>query len=151
MEQDFILEIRMTSLREKAKVLARDLAAYACDNADPDSDPELVERFFNKIHEALEAAYKQGAMSRVSGPSDEAAYEFIEVTLDGHDADNEEIASSGQALIGWCLNSLKITPLKLEDVWPDAETRQKMWMEAESDGLYTDALGNFVAAKLEGK
>lgn len=37
--------MKTEDIEKRALPLARDLAAYACDNADPDSDPKLVTEF----------------------------------------------------------------------------------------------------------
>ena len=47
---------------EKLKASARDFAAYSCDNADPDNDPELIQIIYEKLKDLFTSCQKSKAL-----------------------------------------------------------------------------------------
>lgn len=103
-----------SSLREKAKELLDNTRCYNS----PTGYEDLIEQFT----EALEAAYKQGALARVELPERKS----LKMSMR-----SEELAKNK----AWnaCLDAIKVTPLTAEDILPSDD-----WIESEYEKFDND-------------
>lgn len=133
-----------TSLREKAK----ELFHLVYDNVDRDGEIDSEDKYIIEIHEALEAAYKEGALARVTGPSDFNLEIFIQKTPTSFS--NAQLRTLVKASIAWYRDNLKITPLTAEEIGQFLPTEQEMYEATGSISVDAKWLRDFVSAKLEG-
>lgn len=131
----------MKSLRETAKEIAEKIV-YQLEEYSPDRIDTM-----KIITEALEAAYKQGALARVTGPSIEEIAKHCnrEFEFGSCDWDNAYFGAK------WYRDNLKITPLTAEDILELLPSDIELSEEYSKKGCVRHWLRDFVAAKLEGK
>lgn len=124
------------------------------DKASEFSDCDWDE-FVKIISEALSLAYKQGALARISGPSDiERDSRALNYYYENGGTANKRKAhgAAGHFEDGakWYRDSLKITPLTTEDILPSDDEFVSLLRLEGSHGTYK-WLHGFVTAKLDGK
>lgn len=163
----------MTDMREKAKLISHQI-----NYGDHEMSVEVAIETF--VYEALSLAYKQGALARIEGPSDEEleakAEQYAHVTFEGirngkriysaERVDDLELRKvKMHAYKCGCRDNLKITPLtadefkSIEDeiviLIDDAYGMNLDHEDADCGDpgctTFRQSFRDFVAAKLEGK